>query len=74
MIQTMRVCANGWGVAFTCHGDGEVADLRVRWLADLSRLGDADLGHALDADSGAAQHVLALQVQRLAQPQNARRS
>ena len=53
MIQTMGVCANGWGVAFTCHGDGEVADLRVRRLADLSRFGDADLGHALDADSGA---------------------
>jgi hypothetical protein len=53
MIQTMRVCANGWGVAFTCHRDGEVADLRVGRLPDFPALANADLGHALESDSSA---------------------
>lgn len=53
------------------HGDWEVADLRVGRLADFPRLSDADLGHALDSHSGAAEDVLALLVESLVELEDA---
>jgi hypothetical protein len=48
------VWRRGVGVSpHLCHRDGEVADLRVGRLPDFPALANADLGHALEADSSA---------------------